>query len=241
MKTNKSRPLAVLWDYDGTLIDTARKNMAVTVAVLRHLYPDIDSHLPEALQTYEAYQAANHRYKNWRELYVCAFGVPEERLDEAGPLWAPEQEKNTDLPLMFPGLAELLPRLTEVPMGICSLNDAGNIRRTLAAYGVDECFREVIGYSDVHEHRQKPDPDSFLACVERLGLTGEKGTYIYVGDHQDDVTFGKAAGKALGCEVVCIAVDWLGLNREAVKSWRIAPDYFVETPEALEQALRELI
>lgn len=241
MTRKPTKPLAVLWDYDGTLIDTARKNIAVTVAVLRHLDPAIDDHLPAALRSYEAYQEANYRYKNWRELYREAFGIPEEQLDIAGPLWAPEQAKNTDLPEMFPGLGMLLPTLTKVPMGICSLNDADNIRRVLAHYGVGGCFEAVIGYSDVHEHRQKPDPDSFIACVERLGLAGKKGTYLYIGDHKDDVTFGKAAGKVLGCEVICVAVDWLGLNREAVGTWPVAPDFYVKNAAELNAVLNKLL
>ena len=39
------RTAAILWDYDDTLIDSARKNMAVAVEVLRHFDSGIDGHL----------------------------------------------------------------------------------------------------------------------------------------------------------------------------------------------------
>lgn len=67
--------LGILWDYDGTIIDTARKNMKVTIEVLKHYDKDIESHLPKALQSYENYQIANHKCKNWQELYMNEFNV----------------------------------------------------------------------------------------------------------------------------------------------------------------------
>lgn len=41
---------AIIWDYDGTLIDSARKNMAVAVEGLRRFDSEIDGHLHEALR-----------------------------------------------------------------------------------------------------------------------------------------------------------------------------------------------
>ena len=75
---------AILWDYDGTLANTPVKNLAVTRAVLARLDPALLDPLPEALTSLAAYQAANYRWRNWRELYRHALGVPADRLDEAG-------------------------------------------------------------------------------------------------------------------------------------------------------------
>ena len=66
----EKRVIAILWDYDGTLINSAKKNIAVTIEVLRHFDPDIEVHLPAALQSYVAYQEANHHYRNWQTLYT---------------------------------------------------------------------------------------------------------------------------------------------------------------------------
>ena len=125
---------AILWDYDATLVDSAKKNMEVIVQVLRHFDPEIDDHLPQIAVDYDLYQEANHRYTNWHELYIRELGFREEQLDEAGRLWGPEQALNKRLPDMFPGMAELLTELKDIPMGICSQNEKENIKSVLHHY-----------------------------------------------------------------------------------------------------------
>ena len=181
---------AILWDYDGTLANTPVKNLAVTRAVLARLDPALLDPLPEALTSLAAYQAANYRWRNWRELYRHALHVPVDRLDEAGALWGPCQ------------LAAL------APMGICSQNDRENILSALAAHGAAAHFAAVVGHADVDFAHQKPDPAAFLACLDHLGL--REGRFAYIGDHAGDIAFGRnaqAALRALGrtAEVVCVA------------------------------------
>ena len=98
---------AILWDYDGTLANTPVKNLAVTRAVLGRLDPALLDPLPEALSSLDAYQAANYRWRNWRELYQHALRVPADRLDEAGALWGPCQLADRTLPPLFGGLLEV--------------------------------------------------------------------------------------------------------------------------------------
>ena len=205
---------AILRDYDGTLANTPVKNIAVTRAVLGRLDPALLDPLPEALSSLAAYQAANYRWRNWRELYQHALRVPADRLDEAGALWGPCQLADRTLPPLFGGLLEVLPRLAALaPMGICSQNDSGNIRAALAAHGAADCFAAVVGHADVDFARQKPDPAAFLACLDRLGL--REGRFAYIGDHAGDIAFGRnaqAALRAMGraAEVVCVAAAWGG-------------------------------
>ena len=234
---------AVLWDYDATLVDSARKNMEVIAAVLRHFDPDIDSHLPRAVLDYDYYQKVNHGYVNWQELYMNEFGVREEDLEEAAALWGPEQLKNGTTPDMFPGMAELLLELDAIPMGICSQNDRENMMHVFRHYGVEGCFDAVIGCTDVTGRAQKPDPEGFLKCIAALEkdgpLSGE--TIVYVGDHRDDVSFGKNAEKILDIPVFCITFDALGLNGEERFSWDPAPDAYVNSVPELKDVLEKLI
>ena len=140
---------AILWDYDGTLANTPVKNIAVTRAVLGRLDPALLDPLPDALSSLAAYQAANYRWRNWRELYQHALRVPADRLDEAGALWGPCQLADRTLPPLFGGLLEVLPRLAALaPMGICSQNDSGNIRAALAAHGATMVIFLSIGLID---------------------------------------------------------------------------------------------
>ena len=231
---------AVLWDYDGTLADTMVKNLAVTRAVFQRLDPALLNPPPGALSSLEAYRAANYRWKNWRELYAHACGVPEARLDEAGRLWAPCQQADETLPPLFGGLKEVLRQLRGIPMGICSQNSADNIRAALARHGVGECFAAVVGNDDVPYSAQKPNPAAFLLCLERLGLTG--GQFVYIGDHPGDVAFGRAAERVLRergvqAAVTCVAVQW---EAAAEPGFSIPPDAVARTPAELAELLREL-
>ena len=105
--------LGILWDYDGTIIDTASKNILVTIEVLKHFYKNIEKHLQKALINYDNYQIANHKYKNWKELYINEFGIKREDLEYAASLWSPSQEKININPNIFKGMQELLKELEE--------------------------------------------------------------------------------------------------------------------------------
>ena len=215
---------AILWDYDGTLANTPVKNIAVTRAVLGRLDPALLDPLPEALSSLAAYQAANYRWRNWRELYQHALRVPADRLDEAGALWGPCQLADRSLPPLFGGLLEVLPRLAALaPMGICSQNDSGNIRAALAAHGAADCFAAVVGHADVDFARQKPDPAAFLACLEQnvrlmsvlYPVTAALSVLIAIGvsvlllfQSAREMAALRAMGRA--AEVVCVAAAWGG-------------------------------
>lgn len=241
LKPEEKNIIAILWDYDGTLVDSARKNMQVTIEVLHHFDSDIEAHLPLALQSYEAYQDANHRYRNWRELYSKCYGIPSNKLDEAGKLWTPEQQKNKIIPDMFPGLVEVIVELKGIPMGICSQNDSEVIWKNLEYYGVADRFQYIVGYADVPSKMQKPHPYGFINCAEALNPKNKAGTYLYIGDHCDDVTFGKNGEAATGHKVVCIATDFLGLNRNLYLTWKTKPEYYIESTEELKQVVISLL
>ena len=137
--------LGILWDYDGTIIDTASKNILVTIEVLKYFDKDIEKHLPKALQNYNAYQIANHKYKNWKELYMNEFGIKEQDLSTALALWAPSQAKINTIPNMFSGMDKLFKDLSTYKMGICSQNSKEIIINTLKYYNVIQYFITVIG------------------------------------------------------------------------------------------------
>ena len=53
--TVSGRPMsvsAILWDYDGTIVNSVKKNMAVTVEVLKYFDPQIEQYLPKELTSY---------------------------------------------------------------------------------------------------------------------------------------------------------------------------------------------
>ena len=77
---------AVVWDYDGTLVDTCRRNWQVTRALIPAVSGRPLAAFP-ALASLETYVAADRRSANWRELYGREYGLSPEQVDEAGRLW----------------------------------------------------------------------------------------------------------------------------------------------------------
>ena len=130
---------AILWDYDGTLANTPVKNIAVTRAVLGRLDPALLDPLPEALSSLAAYQAANYRWRNWRELYQHALRVPADRLDEAGALWGPCQLADRTLPPLFGGLLGVLPRLAQYELTLLDWAEAHKGARQYVAFA-NKCW-----------------------------------------------------------------------------------------------------
>ena len=224
------RPDAILWDFDGTLANSAAKNIAITKQILARVAPRLTGeHLPEALTSEAAYHVANHAAENWRELYREFFGLSEDEIENAAPLWEPYQlSDRTEVPL-FDGVAETVRRLSRYPQGICSANATRNIQQVLRDNGIGAAFRSVIGYEGLPHHHQKPAPDGGLLCLSQIFDDTRDKTIIYVGDHIADVLFSRSLSQQLGPSnnVISVIVTHSGANPD---QWREQPDRIVERP-----------
>lgn len=234
---------AVLWDYDGTIVDTTRKNMEVTLEVLKHFIPDIYNNIPKALTSIKNYQEANYKYKNWKELYKNCYGLNDEEVNEAGKLWSPCQLADNTIPDMFNELDEVIKQLGDIKQGICSQNCSKNIENTLNKFEVLEYFQSIIGYEDISYDEQKPNPSGFLKCIEKLNISINNSTIIYIGDHQEDTIFGKNAeeyycSKGYNVKVICIAASYSGHSTE---NWAIKPDFIAYSTTDIIDIIKELL
>ena len=69
---------AVIWDYDGTLVDTCQKNLDVTKEIVLDVLSKSYEDFPALLNS-ENYKKANERAANWREMYSHEFLMNEEQ------------------------------------------------------------------------------------------------------------------------------------------------------------------
>ena len=92
------RLAGIIWDYDGTIADTYEKNRRVTIELLKNFDKDIADHLPEVLQTTEAFKASQQRYFSWRSQYRDEFGLTDKQIAKAEKLWAFYQMSDTEIP-----------------------------------------------------------------------------------------------------------------------------------------------
>ncbi|KHT64021.1 phosphatase [Photobacterium gaetbulicola] len=224
---------AILWDYDGTIVNSVPKNIDITKRILSIVAPHLTGdNLPYCLQSEAAYHQVNHTAKNWQELYVKYYGMTESEMLAAGALWTEHQLSNTTPVTLFAGVEDTVRRLAAVPHGICSQNAAKNIKGVLAEAQVDTFFQAVIGYDDVSQSGQKPSPEGGIRCLEQLFATPVNKVIMYVGDHQADVQFARNLQSELGQDstVISVAAAYSGAMPD---KWQAKPDFIIRTPMEL--------
>lgn len=232
---------ALIWDFDGTLVDTRRRNLSVTREIVERVAGREAAEFP-ALATVERYERLNRRVANWRELYREAFGFDEEEIDRAGELWAEHQLRSPVPTPLFEGVAEAVAGVPDVPQGVVSLNARENIEKVLDGEGLRDRFRTIVGYEEVPLRRQKPAPDGLLRCLETLGATGT-GSVLYVGDHLTDVRCAAAANRRLredgsSIRVVAVAAGYGPTSEPA--GWSPAPDHVARRPVDVTELARRM-
>ena len=224
---------AILWDFDGTLADSATKNIAITKQILARVAPRLTGdNLPRALQSKADYHVANHGADHWRDLYRHFFGMNDNEIEQAGPLWETYQAGNETAVTLFEGIADTIGQLSSYPLGICSANSSGNIIKVLDEHGIASAFQSIIGYEDLPHHEQKPEPEGGLKCLgEIFGDTAGK-TIIHVGDHVADVIFARGLHERLGpsSTVIPVIITHSGARPE---NWRAQPDEVIGHPSEL--------
>jgi phosphoglycolate phosphatase-like HAD superfamily hydrolase len=123
---------AMLWDFDGTLVNSAPKNISITKDILSEVAPRLSGNkLPEQLRSESRYHEANHAAENRRDLYIRFLGLTPEETDLAGSLWSKHQRHNTTPVALFDGIIDAIHMFAHIPHGICSQNSAANILSVL--------------------------------------------------------------------------------------------------------------
>ncbi len=224
---------AILWDYDGTLVNSAPKNISVTKDILSEVAPHLCGiNLPEHLKSESRYHDANHAAENWRDLYTGFFGLTHEEADLAGSLWSKHQRRNTTPVALFDGIIDVIRMFAHIPHGICSQNSAANILALLDTVLITSYFKLVVGYEEVPFNRQKPASDAGLICLDRIFGEVRNKTLLVIGDHEVDVMFARNISSDIDGSntVISIAVLYSGAEPE---EWGHQPDIVISRPEEL--------
>jgi pyrophosphatase PpaX len=210
----------VLFDLDGTLVDT-------TELILASFVWTFDHHLPGRLPTRDALV---HTFG--RSLPAVLRELAAEHDEDAPDLLAARMlatyrdfqiGQHDTLIKPFPGVAEMLRELRgrQRRLGLVTSKREGFARRGLALFGLEALFEIAIFHDDTARH--KPEPDPLLLAAARAGLT--PADVVYVGDSIHDVAAGRAAGMRT------VSVLWGPFDRTVLE--RAGPDHIVERPEDL--------
>jgi phosphoglycolate phosphatase len=178
------RPAALVFDLDGTLIDSRRD---ITTAINRMRGELGLGALPlEAVITLVGEGA--------RLLVERALpeGLPPERIDELLARYlAFYEEVCLDQTRPYPGVEEMLAGLAGAyPMALLSNKGEALSRRVLGGLGLAPYFREVLGGDTLPT--RKPDPSGLWHLSRRLGVPIER--CLLIGDTWVDAETARNAG-----------------------------------------------
>lgn len=223
---------AIIWDYDGTLVDTHIKNLHVTRKIIEHITGKNPENL-HPLKNLNNYRVVTKKAKNWRTLYKNEFNLNENEIDKAGKLWSEFQLKDeTEVPF-YDGITDVIQALKEYPHGIVSQNSRENIRQFLQKSKMLKYFKSILGYEEVESSKQKPEPDGLLKCISEL-VPLNTGTVIYIGDHETDMHCAINTNKVYkenGSNLNVINIGAFYDSDNNISSWKVQPDFVANRVE----------
>jgi pyrophosphatase PpaX len=209
------RPRVVLFDLDGTLIDSVELILSSyrhTLRVHRGTVPADEVWL-EGLGT--------PLWEQFRRFTTDA--------TEIDAMVATYREHNLahhdGMVREYPGVRPAVQRLHArgVRLGVVTSKLRGGAERGLRRCGFDGMFEVLVCADDVE--RPKPHPEPVLRALDALAATPAEA--LFIGDSPHDLASGRAAGVRTG------AVLWGPFPREQLA--RHEPDYWFARPVELEQ------
>lgn len=168
---------AVLFDWDGTLVDSYASDSRAYLTMFRALG------IPWTVEDLN-----RHYSPNWHHVYEMA-RIPRSKWEEANRLWlqAYEGEKQELLPGAGPVVESLRSRFQ---LAIVTSGSGDRVRRQLGEFQLASSFPVCVCSEDAP--RSKPDPAPLELALRRLGV--RPGESVYVGDTAEDVEMARGAG-----------------------------------------------
>jgi HAD superfamily hydrolase (TIGR01509 family) len=172
---------AILFDWDGTLVDSLGAFHTANAAVMAAFGLPFD----------EVVYRRNY-VPDWRLMYL-RLGVPGDRLDEANELWHASYATAPDV-VTFPGVAAALAGLRNAGagLGIVTAGHREIVLPQLEATGLAELLPVRVFGDDLDVH--KPDPAPLRLALSKLGLAERPADAAYVGDAPTDMQMAVAVG-----------------------------------------------
>jgi len=190
----RQEPIAVIWDVDGTLVDTAEMHFDAWVRLANEMgrpFSREDFSATFGRRNPEIIRFLFHQEFSDREVHEIG--------ERKETYYRSEAEKGIAL---LPGVNDLLKAFAgrDVRQAVGSSAPRGNLDLILRLTESASFFQAIVGMEDTQ--RGKPDPEVFLVAAERLGVPLNRCVVF------EDAIAGVQAAKAGGMK--CVAVTFVG-------------------------------
>ncbi len=212
-----SRFRAVIFDLDGTLLDTAADlNAAVNAGLAAYGLP--------ARSIEQTRTDIGNGTKMLVHRSVPQGTAPAAEAAVFDVFRSCYAQHPSDKTRVYPGIRGTLSALAGrgVKLAVITNKDSG-VALPLIRKFFGERFECVCGWQEGYE--RKPDPDMFMRCLHSLGMKPEE--VLYVGDTEVDAEFSEAAG------VPFVLVSWGCRERERLEGLGAAG--IIDSPAGLLQ------
>ena len=196
-----SSPPLIVFDLDGTLVDSAPDLIATLNFVLRE-----ENFATIGLNEIRPLIGAGSRVLITRAFAAAGRPLDPQRLDELYTAFLRHYEDHiADASKLYPGVEAALDRFDAAgwSFAVCTNKIERPARELLRALGLSDRFKAICGQDTFVSGGRpvsKPDPRALLLTIERAG--GDLARCFMVGDSGADIKTAKAAGAPV------IAVDF---------------------------------
>lgn len=205
MNTSTQSITTLLFDWDGTLVDSAQLGLtafeqsfvALGMVFNHEIYREVYS-------------------PNWYSVYE-AMGLPKEKWQRADELWTHHYGEQTAE--LVPGAKQTIDDLQQkgYRLGIVSSGNGSRVAREITNLGLEGVFEVIICHEQME--KRKPHPEGLETAMRLLSLS--RAESCYVGDSPEDIEMGKRAG-----------VLTVGVRSAYPTNWKLEksnPDIFIQS------------
>ena len=195
----------ILFDWDGTLVDSAQLGLVAYEKSFADLGVPFD---------HEAYRAVYS--PNWLTVYE-GLGLPKEHWQRADELWTQHYDEQSAK--LIKGAGETVAEIRQkgYRLGVVSSGNDCRVNREIVELGLGGFFEVVICHEQIRN--RKPHPEGIEVALQQLRV-GSMQT-AYVGDSPEDIQMGKSAN-----------VLTVGVLSAYPTSWKLqsaGPDLYLES------------
>jgi phosphoglycolate phosphatase len=216
MSGRKQTLEGVLFDWDGTLVDSYNADTSAYLAMFKEM--GIAWGIEELEDNYSP---------NWYEVYRAA-KLPRKRWEDADRAWRAHYAKHR--PKLVAGARRVLARLANAhPLGLVTSGDRDRVTRQLREFHLSSLFAARVCSGDTQ--RKKPHPEPLRLAVRQMKL--RPSACVYVGDAPQDVEMARRAGVR--------AIGVLGPFPTEKRLRAARPEFLIKSIEELPDVLKRLL